>query len=366
MLFDTISESTLNTNWDEIEPSKYEANLEGALMLVYENECNYNALMRAAGLSELKYYQETGGDLFVQEAGAFGGFLEKAKSFFKAVLDKIKALFKKFFMTINQFVMSDKQWIKKYEKDILRATNLKDMEFKGYTFKQLDPEATRLGTIANSIISGEATSIERIKAKGHEDWSSEARKDEDELNDYIEKKRGELLKGSSMNEAEFRDELKERLYGGDKELLEDSDINIRQQLQYIRDTKESTKNTEKLEKDVTKAITHIIKALDEKIKEFGKVGTDETTDKTKTDAQKAAISESKQDAIKALNQRIRIEKALSNNATVACGMICQAYKDRNRQAKAICIKAVSYNSKKKNESAVYSDPDDLFAGVTIR
>ena len=42
-------------------------------MHVYENECNYNAIMKAAGISELKYYKETGGDLFVQEAGAAGG-----------------------------------------------------------------------------------------------------------------------------------------------------------------------------------------------------------------------------------------------------------------------------------------------------
>lgn len=360
MLFDTISESTV-TNWDEIEPSKYEANLEGALMLVYENECNYNALMRAAGLSELKYYQETGKDLFINEAGAFGGFLEKAKDFFKKVIEKIKALFKKFFMTMNQFFMTDRQWVKKYEKEILRVTNIKDMEFKGYKFCGAS-DLFRPVNIISEKIDGEAKAIERIKAHTHSEVSLIA-DDEDGVNDYIEKQRGSLLsKGSSMDESEFRDELKDLLYGGEKELLDDGDINLREQLEIIRGAKDGLKTTQKMEKEITKAINHIVKALDDKIKEFGKVEDIERG----TDPQGEAIKNSKNNAIKGLNQRIKVERAFSNDATVFCGMVCQAIKDENRQAKAICIKAVSYNAKHKNESAVYSDSDDLFAGVTIR
>ena len=362
MLFNTISESTV-TNWDEIQPSKYEANLEGALMLVYENECNYNALMRAAGLSELKYYQETGGDLFVQEAGAFGGFLEKAKAFFKKIIEKIKALFKKFFMTISSFVSSDKEWVKKYEKDILRATNIKDMEFKGYKFGDLDGAAL-FAKIATEYAKQENL-VNQIKLGIQASVPADFDKleDDDAVQDCIEEIRGKLIGESSADESEFRDKLKEIFYGDtSKELLDDSDINLRQQLQYIKDTKESTKAAQKAEKDITDAISKIIKAIDNKIKEFGKVTADEEPD---TPAAKA-ISKSKEDAIKACNQGIKILKALSNDATTACGVLCQALKDRNRQAKAICIKAVSYGAKHKNESAMVTDSDDLFAGVTIR
>ena len=360
MLFDTISESTLNTNWDEIEPSKYEANLEGALMLVYENECNYNALMRAAGLSELKYYQETGEDLFIQEAGAFGGFLAKAKAFFQKIIEKIKALFKKFFMTINQFIMTDKQWVKKYEKDILRVTNIKDMEFKGYTFSDFESTTKKIMATCTGVINAEATQLDNISKLSHADYTP--LKDEDAVTDYIEERRGKLINKSSMDEAEFRDELKELLYGGEKEILDGSDINLRECLEIIRSSKNGIKAAEHVEKETTKSINRVIKAIDNKIKEFGKVEDAErgTDDKAK------ALNESKNNAIKALNQKVRINKALSNDLTVACGMICQAIKDCNRQSKAICIKAVSYNTKHKNESAVYSDSDDLFAGVTIR
>ena len=53
-------------------------------MHVYENECNYNAIVKSVGISELKYYQETGKDLFVNEAGAFKKFGSKVTAFFKA------------------------------------------------------------------------------------------------------------------------------------------------------------------------------------------------------------------------------------------------------------------------------------------
>ena len=358
MLFDTISESTV-TNWDAIEPSKYEANLEGALMLVYENECNYNALMRAAGLSELKYYQETGGDLFVQEAGAFGGFLEKAKSFFKAVLEKIKALFKKFFMAISQFVMSDKEWVKKYEKDILRSTNIKDMEFKGYKFNNLDASVLKLSDNVNKSIDTISNQFSAYKAAYGKDTEFKDR-DSDKIDDIKEMRRARLLgdKGQ-IDETEFRDKLKEMLYGdSEKELLDDSDINLREQLNFIKETKDNVKSAEKFEKNSTKAINDIIKEIERYIKDNLKFTSEEQNDK--------ALSEKRSSYTKILNQQISIYKSVSNDITTGCGMVCQAYKDRNRQAKAICIKAVSYNAKHKNESTVYADPDDLFAGVTIR
>ena len=363
MLFDTsISESA--TVITDVEPSKYEANLEGALMCVYENECNYNALMKAAGLSELKYYKETaGGDLFLNEAGAFGGFLSKAKEFFKKVLEKIKALFKRFFMTINKFFMSDKEWVKKYEKDVLRVTSIKDFEFKGYKFNS-DLDNFALGAKYITEAAKQLQLLDKVKLVIKNTSYSDVPtpfKDEDDVDDAIEAARGSFIGQSSADESEYRDALKELLYGDtEKDVLDDSDINLRQQLQYIKDTKTSTKAAEKAQKDIEKAIGSMIKGIDAKIKEFAKVDDVERNDAS------GDISKAKNAAIKSCNQIIRILKSISNDATVAGGMLCQALKDRNRQAKAICIKAVSYGAKHKNESAMVTDSDDLFAGVTIR
>ena len=48
MIFDSVLENT-NSEIDltNVTESAYECGLEGAFMHVYENECNYNALMRA-------------------------------------------------------------------------------------------------------------------------------------------------------------------------------------------------------------------------------------------------------------------------------------------------------------------------------
>lgn len=354
MLFDTsISESTIAIA--DVEPSKYEANLEGALMCVYENECNYNALMKATGLSELKYYKETAGDLFLNEAGAFGGFLNKVKEFFKKIIEKIKALFKKFFMVINKYIMDDKDWVKKYQSQIKSVTNLKNFEVKGYKFTKKVGDGS-IVTKINSIITDSSTRLESIKTSVAGEYTLEY-DNEDALQDAIEEKRADMVgETGKIDESDFRDKLKKLLYGGDKEVLTDKDIDLTEQLDYISNTKSTVKAAQDAEKKVTAAIAKVISALDKKIKEFA------TANSNDTETQKKA----KDTAIKACNQEIKIAKAQSNDATVVCGMLCQALKDRNRQAKAICIKAVSYGAKHKNESALFADDNDLFAGVTIR
>jgi hypothetical protein len=374
MLFDVdyISEST---NYDNVEPCKYEANLEGALMLVYENECNYNALMKAAALSEFKYYKENGTDLFVQEAGAMGGFIEKAKSFFKKVIEKIKSIFKKFFMTITSYIQDDKTWVKKYEKDIYRATHLDNFTFKGYKFDKLDAAVSKIESELSKgkfgmedITLGDTYGNQKDEyaRRSADQYSNFYDKDkyQDDIDKWKEMNRGNLLgDGNEYTEAEFREELKDALYGDDgKTTLDDSDINLREQLEYIRTAKKNIEHAEKMERNSVSAINKIIKALETKQKEVNKFDKAE-----RDDPDGAEISKTKNDANKVINGAITIYKSLSNDITVACGMVCQALKDRNRQAKAICIKAVSYSNKHKNESAVYTgSDDDLFASVTIR
>ena len=134
MIFNEMNTSV--NSYESVQESPHELGIGGALMHVYENECNYNALMKAAALSELKYYNENGGDLFVQEAGAFNGFMGKVKAFFVKVIEKIKSICKKFVAKIRQFTMSDKDFVKKYANQLQRA-NLKDFEFNGYKFEVL-------------------------------------------------------------------------------------------------------------------------------------------------------------------------------------------------------------------------------------
>lgn len=375
--------NTDNNYYDgPVAPSPYPVGLEGALMHVYENECNYNALMKAVGISELKYYQETGRDLFVHEAGAFSAFLDKAKAFFKKVIEKIKQIFHKFAAVMNQFTMSDKKFVKTYSKEINRK-DISDFTFSGYTFEGLD-----------AAVNANIDTEDKYKLDNFDDnrrkslrTNSDYQKDSDGNNDFIEEKRGGWLKNitgkdhGSLDESEFRDELKDFLYGngGEKEELDDKQIDKRKILQWIEGTDKAIKDAERKQKDCTRAIEKYIK----KVEEFEKlVNKKDATygdikDVTYNTATASPKTSNAGDKIsteyantyqKGINNYIAQMKAESNDIVIFFGMLTGAIKDRNRQSKAICVKIIGYNKKESANYGYYgeSSVDDLFAGVTIR
>lgn len=378
MIFDT------NNYYDDVQvgESPYPLGLEGALMHVYENECNYNAMMKAVGISELRYYKDTGRSLFVHEAGAFSSFIEKAKSFFKKVIEKIKQIFHKFAATMNQYTMDDKKFVKKYEKELTRK-NLADFEFEGYKFDHVDD--AKAATLDSAFERYKTMELDNDRKDDYLDKGFSA-KDSDYDSTSMEKQEeaayadvlAVITKSSnvkSVDASDFRDELHEYLYD-DKETLDK--IQIRQQLEYIRNASKDVKDVEKQERKVTNAIEDYIKQLDKWATEINK--KDSTIAATGHDKGLVSVQhgisagpdeklkpEHKDKITKAIDKSIAGYKTTSNAITVAFGMIVQAIKDRNRQAKAICVKAIGY----KHEAAGYysyseSSVDDLFAGVTIR
>lgn len=337
-----------STNLAAVAESPYELGLKGALMHVYETECNYNAMMKSVGLSELKYYQETGKDLFVNEAGAFGGFIEKAKALFKKIIEKIKAIFKKFMAKVNSFTMSDKDFVKKYEKDILRK-DVSEMEFTGYEkMKNGAPEVT-----LNYKKADEITGM--ISNVSFNDADQKAR-DTDAINEQIETNRGQILGKGSMSESEFRDELKEMLYG-DKETFDVDSTMVRNALTTIKDTSKDVKAVEKEQKEITNAIEKYIKALDKCASEFNKSFNADIKNKSDGEVRGANYGTQR------INNTISLQKAFSNDMTIAFGMLAQARKDANRQAKALCVKVMSYS--KKESAGVSESAGDIFAGVNF-
>ena len=364
-----------------VAPSPYPVGLEGALMHVYENECNYNALMKAVGISELKYYQETGKNLFVHEAGAFAGFLSKAKAFFKKVIEKIKQIFHKFAAVMNQFTMSDKKFVKQYSKEINRK-DISDFTFSGYTFEGLD-------TAVNAKIDTEDKyALDKFDDNRQRSLrtNSDYQKDSDGNNDFIEEKRGGWLRNitgkdhGSLDESEFRDELKDFLYGnsGEKEELDDKQIDKRKILQWIEGTDRAIKDAERKQRDCTRAIEKYIKKVEEFEKLVNKKDTtyanikdvtyNTATASPRTSNASDKISPADADTYqKGINNYIAQMKAESNDIVIFFGMLTGALKDRNRQSKAICVKIIGYNKKESANYGYYgeSSVDDLFAGVTI-
>jgi hypothetical protein len=338
MIFD--ANGNVGGSYGAVNESPYELGLSGALMHVYETECNYNAMMKAVGLSELKYYQETGKDLFLNEAGAFGGFIEKAKALFKKIIEKIKAIFKKFMAKINSYTMSDKDFVKKYKVDILKK-NITDMKFTGYAQLKNGIPETKI-----DYESHKPTTKESFEAFKHEKYLNS-----DDLEKEIAQRRGSIIGEGELDEAEFRDALKEKFYG-DKETYDVDTTLIRAAFSTIESSKTTIKEVEKAQNNAISAINKVIRSLESLLK----------------DGDKALANNEKQDdagnnnAIQCINNMIDQWKAYSNDITVAFSVKCSAYKDANRQAKALCVKVLSYN---KKESARLESGSDIFSNVTF-
>lgn len=364
MIFDANYTST--SNLSAVKESPYELGLAGAMMHVYENECNYNAIMKAVGISELKYYQETGRDLFVHEASAFEGFIAKMKAFFKAVIEKIKSIFKKFIAIFDQYRLSDKEFIKKYGNELIRK-DLKDFEFKGYKFGDFKDVQAKIEAAGRNLKIGLDTLNTNYKVDDNSDFHSIAANkmfaDSDKVNEEKEKARNEILTGSydnnTMTESEFKDKLTDMLYGndGDKDTLDD--ISIRTQLNIIENTQNDIKAVEKTQKNLEKEFNNLLKVLEKIPSEIRKKYSYNSSTKLTPEQDKNVNNN-----IQNINDLYDLRKSAANDITIAFGMIVQAYKDRNRQAKAICVKALSY----KHEAAMVSESysDDIFAGVVIR
>ena len=74
-----------------------------------------------------------------------------------------------------------------------------------------------------------------------------------------------------------------------------------------------------------------------------------------------------EDYVKVTNNGLDIARSIANDITVGFGVLVQAYKDRVTQAKAICVKALSYKHESAMVSESYSDYDsnDIFSSVNI-
>lgn len=338
MIFD--SNISAPTNWDAVQESPYTLGLEGGLMHVYENECNYNAIMKAAGLSELKYYKENGGDLFVQEAGAAGSLIDRFIAFFKKVIEKIKQIFKKFVMVISSYVSKDKDFVKKYKPMVFK--NFKEFKFTGWDFDSADmPDP-------NKIPIGEGSAD--VIAKNHTD---KVMTDED-IEGALNTVRTGVVGESVSDDKEFRDALHKILYGEKKVEMTITSSKCAKAFKNISDTKESISIAEKDQKEITDKIEAYIKQL-ENAKNILIDNLGNETKPTDTDTNNNRIN--------AITKSIELNKEYSNIATTTFSAVIGSLKDLNRQSKAICIKALNSGSRKSTKESAISG--DIFANVEI-
>ena len=346
MIFDTVNSSAVN--WDAVKESAYPVGLEGGLMHVYENECNFNAIMKSAGISELKYYKECGGDLFVQESTATSGLLDKFISFFKKVKEKILQIVKKFVMAISSFVTSDKTFVKKWKPEGFK--NFKDFNFTGYKFDNL--ENVSKNSFDDVIAEYKAEDPAAAAMKASVNVLSD---------DELDTKRKDMMKALCNedvdSDSEFRKALHTKFYGEEKEEFKVTAQMCSDAFGIISNTKDNITNVKDCQKKITDAIDKYCNALEQAKTVLTKYMEDSKDEKVKG---------SMSSKMQRTTQDIGLAKDRSQYLTTALSAMIGAFKDRNRQCKAICVKALNSGSRKKNESAIIAnDGADIFADVEI-
>jgi hypothetical protein len=228
-----------------------------------------------------------------------------------------------------------------------RLSSTNSIEIDGYTFKDLDKGETIFNKGYDVIETNLVPSINRHVQDG--------KADSDYISDLKEEARGTILSEGRMDSNEFKYKVKEKLYGSeDKESIEiTSSSDVTKLLSIIKDTSTNTKNAEKAKNDLTKLIDKEIKRLENLAKGFDKSAMDSKGSEPVNTANTNAAS--------VVRYRVELLQSMSNDYTTAYGILLDAYKDRNRQARAVCVKCLGL----KQESASYYGSGSLLGNVTI-
>ena len=204
---------------DTIEACHESDAIEMAARVCYESTVNFNRLAKAVVLDEFATMCESG-TVVVTEGAKIDAFIEKAKAFFKNLWEKIQGIFKKVAMQFNGWFQSDKDFIKKYKKDINTAINkgLGDKEVKIYKYVFLDQTNQFASMATKTNIDGFAFSAIDLDAEATDINAAKTTKAKftaENKKDTLNNLRGQFVDGSddSVEAGEFVSKLKEKLQG---------------------------------------------------------------------------------------------------------------------------------------------------------
>lgn len=340
---------------DIIAQECFEDNMHvAALRVVAESENNWNQIMKAMAITELAAYEETGdADYYVTESGS--GFLQSVKDFFKKLLEKIKGIFQKFIATVDSWTKDDKAFVSKYKDKVMKA-NTTDFEFEGYNFTykefSFDDRATAKADYSKNFVSG-------FESKTDSEWEDLTKNCRgDKLEEILDAYRGTVIReisssnfSGNSDSSDFSKDLFEALRDGESSKTTIDKVTPIEYLNAIQNTGDVKKKAKKAYDSLQKGINDAIKDVDKAEKEVTKQLLGKDADDVRK--QKAAYVA----FCGAYSGLLRSQESIN---TQAYGAWLQAVKDKNRQAKAVCVKLMS--RKVKNESTSYYEEGGSLLG----
>lgn len=310
----SVNESEFDTLLENAENRfEYETMAEASAIILGEQEANWTRFMQGVGLSELSSVME--GVEVIYEGARLQSFIKKAKAFFQMAINKLAEITKAFVAKVMQFVAPNTTFLKKYESELNKAGSVK---FKGYQFsKTLNTTPVyRNKTITSVSPENTARFIE--------------------TKDLYSREEAEKEFGVDAGDSSFAERVEKKLFGGEKA---EHDFKVSEQIDIL-------KNTKKLKDDAKKSYTAAAKSIKEIIKKLEKAEKEAANKaaKDKTDVSEANKND------QAYNILISYWKAYASCATTYHSAYMRALGARNRQAKAICTKALTSAMKAKGHA----------------
>lgn len=346
---------------------------EASMVAVAESEAIYNRSMKEVGIAELRYFEENGQEV-IYEAVDVKAIFGKIKMFFKKLIDKVKAIFHTFIAKLSSMVQSDKDFVKKYEREFARKWNdvKEDFEFKGYKYTIKDDITDfdkRDGELSEELNKRLTTKNNNPSKSDLDDINNFIKQMKDDREDDLEKTRARVFgiiaahtssnnsnipnitETSKMDSKEFSEELFKLWRNGEtsKENIEKKDIDggVATITSELRSAEKTKKASEKMIKNITKSIENDIKELDKKERELLK----EIPNKDKNDI----ITNYTAACISMCSEEASLNKSEKEYFVQAGGAFLQALKDKSRQYKAIMVKVISGSKKMQRESYEYTN-----------
>lgn len=344
-----------------VAPSPYSVTLEGALMHVYELEESYNIMMESIGLSELKYYQETGNDLLLCEASAFAGMKQKIIAWVQSAKQKIIAFYNKFVEFIQSRVADNKRFVKMHGKTLNDIgtfdipSNAELYDYSGIDVMYDHFENINISSNLNKI-SGD---LDKIDSKAEYRGSVLS---DDKIDSTVGELRAKLAGTSdtTISEADMVSIITDICKGNS--LAGKKGVKLANYVEIMSNLGDSIKKAKTIRDP-------LIKSIDAQIKELKGLPDTIKTNDEKTPEQKNHEA----DRIKAVGCTIKIFKGWDTAIMAAFGAYIAALRASTTTARKICTAALKIKSYKKDsntateESARYSASsiDDIFNAVSI-
>ena len=311
---------------------KYETMSEATARVIGEQEVNWGRLMVGVGIGELTAMQEHGLE-FVNESGRIQAFIDKFVAYIKMAINKLAEITKSFIAKLSQYILTADAFIKKYEKDIKRASDkmLTDLDFNGYKFNH-----TLLDDKTNKYDKGDGikTELADLKSYGNDKNITSG---SGKLSETAAKK---TFVDSYTEDDDFSEKVTELLFGdSEREVFDITKDIISKQITILKETKKLKDKAKANYKSAASSLQNIIKKMENKADKVEKATEYENEEKE----EKAKIEEG-------FRNVASYYRHYASAATTYHGIHMRALSARSKQAKAICTKVVQRVIKNEGQS----------------